>query len=100
MSYAALVNGAVLLVVVGCAANPLDPSPGPDHPASPRAAEAPPPAVSHTLDVSADEAANVAPRAADVAGQAHGHAHHGHASPPTSAPTTAPDHAGHEGHHP
>jgi hypothetical protein len=101
MKYPALVGGIILFA--GCAGPPPDPRPGPDHPASPGAAEAPPPPVSHTLDITADEAADVAPRETDVGAHAHGHAHHGHAAPPTSAPTTAPDHAdhaSHEGHHP
>jgi len=96
MKFSALVGGAVLLA--GCATAPPELRPTPDHPASPRAAEAPPPAVSHTLDVSADEAADVAPGAASVGAGAHGHAHHGHTPPPASAPAIAPDHAEHGGH--
>jgi hypothetical protein len=64
-----LIRGFVVLALSGCATSPLT-TLGPDHPASPQAAEAPLPAASDTL--SAREPAPAEERPSD-----HGE-HHGH----------------------
>jgi hypothetical protein len=64
-----IVVGFLLLALAGCAAPPL-PELGPDHPASPEAAEAPLRPVSETLST---REAHPAPADSPERGEHHGH---------------------------
>ena len=122
-----LISIAVALIAAGgCAQQPREPAPGPDHPANPRAATAPAPKLSATLnerDVPPVDATAQPPVASEEkAGEAYTCPHHPKVIEPTpgdcpfcgmalvptesrqtspvrSAPPTAqPDDHGHEGH--
>ncbi len=78
-------------LIGGCTARYTEPTLGPDHPASPAAAESPPRARSHTLDLAQTE--SIAPAAAEPTADHAGHVAHEPPEPSlpgVAAPTPQP----------